>query len=190
MTQTLWIKKRRRKITNQSWKLLRFNNSRNIRKGADYCGLQQHYPQKNKLILHRKITEEKYRKLKLKENTYVDTLKQHIIETANKITSKYIRIGSLKKGTELLIIAVQNDAIMTNYIKGKIDNTQKLVGWLVGFMVYQPLKVIFWQTHFYTNNQLYFKQFSLAWVNSLIVKNLSIPSYSVQSNSSKSANSV
>ena len=27
--------------------------------------------------------------------------------------------------------------------------------------------------HFYTNNQFFFKQFSLAWVHSLIVKNIS-----------------
>ena len=38
--------------------------------------------------------------------------------------------------------------------------------------------------------QFYFKQFSLAWVHSLIVKNISISSYSVYSNSSNSANSV
>ena len=33
--------------------------------------------------------------------------------------------------------------------------------------------------HFYTNNQFYFKQFSLAWLHSLIIKNISISSYSV-----------
>ena len=44
--------------------------------------------------------------------------------------------------------------------------------------------------HFYTNNQFYFKQLSLAWVQSLIVKNISISSYSVYSNSSNSNNSV
>ena len=32
---------------------------------------------------------------------------------------------------------------------------------------------------FYTNNQFYFKQFSLAWVHGLIVQNISISSYSV-----------
>ena len=46
-------------------------------------------------------------------------------------------------------------------------------------MAYQPLKVILRQIHFYANSQLYFKQFSLAWVHSLIVKNISILSYSV-----------
>ena len=54
----------------------------------------------------------------------------------------------------------------------------KLVGWLV-FMAYQPLKVIWRLIHFYVYNQFYFKQFSLAWVHSLIVKNISISNYSV-----------
>ena len=40
------------------------------------------------------------------------------------------------------------------------------------------------------NNQFYFKQFSLACVLSLIVKNISISSYSFYSNSSNSAHSV
>ena len=53
------------------------------------------------------------------------------------------------------------------------------VGWLVGFMAYQNLWVIYHQIHFYTNSQFYFKQFSLARVHSLIVKNISISSYSV-----------
>ena len=43
---------------------------------------------------------------------------------------------------------------------------------------------------FYTNKQFYFKQFSEVLVHSLIVKNISISSYSVQSKSSISNNSV
>ena len=42
-----------------------------------------------------------------------------------------------------------------------------LVGWLFGFMTYQPLWVISGQIHFYTNNHFYFKQFSLTWLHSL-----------------------
>ena len=59
-----------------------------------------------------------------------------------------------------------------------------LIGWLVGwlvFMAYQPLEVIQHQIHFCANSQFYFKQFSLAWVHDLIVKNISISSYSVYS---------
>ena len=37
-----------------------------------------------------------------------------------------------------------------------------------------------------TNNQFYIKKFNLAWVHSLIIKNISISSNSVQSNSSNS----
>ena len=40
----------------------------------------------------------------------------------------------------------------------------------LGFLAYQPLLFIYCQIHFYTNNQFYSKQFSLAWVHSLIVK--------------------
>ena len=43
-----------------------------------------------------------------------------------------------------------------------------MLGWL-GFTAYQPFWVIWRQLHFYTNDSLYFKQFSLAWVHSLIV---------------------
>ena len=49
---------------------------------------------------------------------------------------------------------------------------------LLGFMAYQPLLVIQHQIPFYANNQFHFKQFSLAWVPSLIVKNISISNYS------------
>ena len=51
-------------------------------------------------------------------------------------------------------------------------------------MAYQPLSVIQRQIHFYVNNQFYFKQFDLAWVHNLIVKNISISNYSVIYNNS------
>ena len=62
-------------------------------------------------------------------------------------------------------------------------NVCMLVGWL-GFMAYQPLYVIWRQIHFVANSQFYFKQLSLAWIHSLIVKNISISSSLVYSNSS------
>ena len=40
---------------------------------------------------------------------------------------------------------------------------------------------------FVQNNQFYFKQFILAWVHNLIVKNISISNYSVYSSSSSSS---
>ena len=55
-----------------------------------------------------------------------------------------------------------------------------LVGWLFGFYGIPTFEGFFkCQIHSY---QCYFKQFSLAWVHSLIVKNISISSYSVLSN--------
>ena len=51
------------------------------------------------------------------------------------------------------------------------------VGWLFGF--YGISTFVGYLMSFYTNNQFYFKQFSLAWVHSLIIKNISISSYSV-----------
>ena len=55
------------------------------------------------------------------------------------------------------------------------------IGWLVGWLGLRHINLC---------SQFYFKQFSLAWVYSLIVKNISISNYSVYSNSSNSANSV
>ena len=67
-----------------------------------------------------------------------------------------------------------------------------LVGWLVGWVFYDISTFAGYLTPnpFYANDQFYFKQFSLAWVHSLIVKYISISNYSVKSDSSNSANSV
>ena len=53
------------------------------------------------------------------------------------------------------------------------------VGWLVGFYGISNFVGHLMPNPFYTNKQFYFKQFSLAWVHNLIVKNISISSYSV-----------
>ena len=61
---------------------------------------------------------------------------------------------------------------------------------LFGFNGISPFVDYLTPNPFYVNNQFYFKQFSLAWVHSLIVKNISISNYLVYSNSSNSDNSV
>ena len=75
-------------------------------------------------------------------------------------------------------------------IMGIISEDIWLVGWLLGFLwhinIWGLFNVII---HFYCT-QLNFKQFRLARVHSLIVKNIYISSNSVYSNSSNSANSV
>ena len=40
-------------------------------------------------------------------------------------TWKWIRKGNIKRESESFLIAAQNNAIRTNYIKVKIDNTQQ-----------------------------------------------------------------
>ena len=46
---------------------------------------------------------------------------------AHEKTWTWLRKGNLKRETESLIIAAQNNAIRTNYIKAKIDKTQQIV---------------------------------------------------------------
>ena len=42
-----------------------------------------------------------------------------------KKTWTWLRKGNLKRGTESLLIAAQNNAIRTNYIKARINKTQQ-----------------------------------------------------------------
>ena len=48
-----------------------------------------------------------------------------IREVAHEKTWTWLRKGNLKRETESLIIAAQNNAIRTNYIKAIIDKTQQ-----------------------------------------------------------------
>ena len=68
--------------------------------------------------------------------------------------------------------------------------TVYLVGWLVGFYELSTIVDYLMPNPFLYKNQFYFKQFSLAWVHSFNVKNISISNYSVQPNSSNSTNSI
>ena len=63
--------------------------------------------------------------------------------------------------------------------------------WLVGWVLWHiNLCRLFNINSIFMQIVLIQKKFSLAWVHSLIVKNICISSYSVKSNSSNSANSV
>ena len=70
-------------------------------------------------------------------------------------------------------------------LPGAMDDKDEW-GELVGFYGISTFVGYLCQIHFYTNNQFYFKQFSLVWVISLIVKNISISNYSVYSNRANS----
>ena len=65
-----------------------------------------------------------------------------------------------------------------------------LVDWLVGFYGISTFVGYLMSNPFYANKQFYFKQFSIAWVHSLIIKNISISIYSVYLNSYNSNNSL
>ena len=57
------------------------------------------------------------------------------------------------------------------------------VGWLVFLWHINICRLFNTKSIFYINNQFYLKQLSLAWVRSLMVKNITISNYSVYSNS-------
>ena len=65
-----------------------------------------------------------------------------------------------------------------------------LLGWLVGLYGISTFIGYLTPNRFYAYRPFYVKQFSLAWVHSLIVKNISISSYSFCLNSSNLKNSV
>ena len=51
--------------------------------------------------------------------------KGQVNEIAHEMTWVWLRNGNLKRETESLFIATENNAIRTNYVKAKIDNLQK-----------------------------------------------------------------
>ena len=59
-----------------------------------------------------------------RKNNYMDTSSNKSERLHIKKTWTWLRKGNLKKETESLIIATQNNAIRTNYIEAKIDKTQ------------------------------------------------------------------
>ena len=51
--------------------------------------------------------------------------KQQTSEISPEETWTWLRKGNLKRETESLLIAAQNNAIRTNYVKARIDKTQR-----------------------------------------------------------------
>ena len=52
-------------------------------------------------------------------------IKRLINNITHKKTWTWLRKGNLKRETETLLIAEQNNAVMTNHIKARIDKTQQ-----------------------------------------------------------------
>ena len=100
------------------------------------------------------------------------------------------QIGILKLGSKpaqlyvrLSIIPLRQQANHVRYVLKIIYcNIGIYEGWLVVFFCFFSISTLvsyLLPNPFYTNNQFYFKQFSLPKVHSLIVKNISISSYSL-----------
>ena len=71
---------------------------------------------------NRKITIRKSRKQKWKEKQLYRSFKQ---QSTYKMTKTWPRKKNLKSETESLLIVAQNNAIRTNYVKAKNDDTQE-----------------------------------------------------------------
>ena len=67
----------------------------------------------------------KTRKQKWEEKQLYGYFKRQTAEIAHVKTWSWLRRGNLKRETESLITAAQDNAIRTNYIKAKIDRTQQ-----------------------------------------------------------------
>ena len=59
------------------------------------------------------------------------TLKRIINNISHQKTLTWLRKGNLKRETESLLIAAQDNAIRTNHIKARIDETQQNRKWWI-----------------------------------------------------------
>ena len=99
-------------------------------------------------------------------------LNRHILKSRIKKKYEAIKLSTLKRLTI-------NLGGKWEYTEGtKCMNEFSIHKWLIGWVLWH----INFCRLFNANSQFYFKQFSWAWVHSLIVKNISISSYSVYSN--------
>ena len=69
------------------------------------------------------------RKQKWEKKQFYDCFKQLINNISHQKTWTWIRKGNLKRETESLLIAAQDNAIRTNHIKARIDQTQQNNKW-------------------------------------------------------------
>ena len=65
------------------------------------------------------------RKQKWKEKQLYGYFKRQTSEMSHEKTWTGLRKGKIKRETESLLIAAQNNAIRTNYVKAKINQTQQ-----------------------------------------------------------------
>ena len=61
--------------------------------------------------------------------TIIGRFKRLITNISHEKTWMWLRKGNLKRETESLLITAQNNAIRTNHIKARIDETQQCSQW-------------------------------------------------------------
>ena len=71
------------------------------------------------------INRTKIKKTKMRRKTTVWIFQATKSEISHDKTLTWLRKGSLKRETESRLIAAQNNAIETNYVKARIDKTQQ-----------------------------------------------------------------
>ena len=64
-------------------------------------------------------------KQKWEEKQFYRYYKQQIEKISHEMTWTYLKKGNFKRETESLLIAAQNNALRTNYVKAIIDKMQK-----------------------------------------------------------------
>ena len=97
------------------------------------------------------------------------------VQTTALLKSTRIFRRILVTSKDLLLLRLQWKIISWSWCEETIFCL--MVGWVLWHI--HLFRLFNDKSIFYSNDQFYFKQFSLAWVHSLIVKNISISSYSV-----------
>ena len=116
------VNKRKRKMTYQHWRqrwcinTMTWRLHRKARRKTD----RSHQKQYNTRTSGTTIT----RKQNLEEKQLYGRFKRQITNISYEKTWTWLRKGNLKRETESLLIAAQNNAIKTNHIKARIDKTK------------------------------------------------------------------
>ena len=93
----------------------------------DYIKSQQRKTYYNELKQYKRHRDQqnKHNKKKWEEKQLYGSFDRHGSEISHKKISTWLRKRNIKREAESLLIVAQNNAIRTNYVKAKIDETQQ-----------------------------------------------------------------
>ena len=123
MTLTLCVKKRRRKRTYQHWRQ-RWPIDTTTRRLLKKTCRKTDYNNKKPYWRH-EDQENRNNQKKREEKQLYGRFQWPTSDISHEKTWTWLRKGNLKRETDFLLIAVQNNAMSTNYIKARIDKTQQ-----------------------------------------------------------------